>query len=86
MQYTLPWTIQGPDKVLHLGKHNSYGQYQYSALHTYLNSLITDQYVIISSTKVYGNTEPTILDNFKTSWDNFRVYLNKILFSSITGK
>ncbi|KAH1012468.1 probable alpha-glucosidase Os06g0675700 [Dendroctonus ponderosae] len=85
MQYTLPWTVQGTDKVLHLKKHNSYGEFQNSSLHAYLKSWSSEEPLIASSTKQYGNTEPVISDHLDTTWDNFRIYLNKILFSSITG-
>lgn len=85
MQYTLPWTLQGPDKVLHLKKHNSYGEFQNSSLHAYLKSLSGEEPLIASSTKQFGSSEPVISDHLDTTWDNFRIYLNKILFSSITG-
>ncbi|XP_066252231.1 lysosomal alpha-glucosidase-like [Euwallacea similis] len=80
MQYTLPWTLQGSDKVLHLEKHNLYGEYQNSTLYKY-----APDSMIISAVKQYGSSEPEISDNFVTSWENFNIYLNRILFSSITG-
>ncbi|XP_066146865.1 lysosomal alpha-glucosidase-like [Euwallacea fornicatus] len=80
MKYTLPWNLQGSDKVLHLEKHNLYGEYQNSSLYKYAPDSL-----IVSAAKQYGSSEPEISDNFATSWENFNMYLNKILFSSISG-
>ncbi|CAG9772551.1 unnamed protein product [Ceutorhynchus assimilis] len=82
MLYTLPWYLKGHNQVAHYESHNLYGQYQDDALSRVLPA---SQSLIIASTKTYGNTEPVISDNFDTSWENFKLYLNRILFGSITG-
>ncbi|XP_050293641.1 neutral alpha-glucosidase C-like [Anthonomus grandis grandis] len=85
MKSTLPWTLQGTDKVLHLEKHNSYGFYQNASLYEYLKTINPDVPLIISSTKRFGSTDSVIFQNFETSWENFKMYLNKMMFGSITG-
>lgn len=83
--YTLPWNLKDINEVLHLKNHNLYGELQNSSLYSYLSSINEAPLIIISSTKTHSGSEPEIADNLETSWTNFNTYLNRILFSSISG-
>ncbi|KAF7274870.1 hypothetical protein GWI33_012468 [Rhynchophorus ferrugineus] len=92
MQYTIPWNLSTSDDRhdVHMEIHNSYGSLQYNTLKAVDVSTISatediSDFFIASASKTFGDNEPEISDNFNTSWDYFKMYLDKILFSSITG-
>ncbi|XP_060526956.1 lysosomal alpha-glucosidase-like [Cylas formicarius] len=86
MSYTLPWNLLTYDKTYQMEQHNSYGSLQNSSLHNYFSSNPNlSSLEIISATKNYGDVELEVSENFDTSWDNFRLYLQRTLFNSITG-
>ncbi|XP_030753565.1 alpha-glucosidase-like [Sitophilus oryzae] len=86
MVYTLPWNVNTSSNISHFEVHNTYGSLQYELLYNYTTEKENlKDFFIASASKNFADNEPEISHNFQTSWDNFKVYLEKTMFSSITG-
>lgn len=84
MSFTLPWNSSSTSTSEHIQVHNTYGTAHLKAVKDYLAARKIDTF-LMSSCKNQYNSEPVLMENIDTSWDQLRNKLDTVLFESVSG-
>lgn len=84
MSFTLPWNSNSSSESQHIQVHNTYGTSHLKAIKEYLAEEKNNIF-LMSSCKNQYNSEPVLMENIDSTWDQLRTKLDTILFESIVG-
>ncbi|CAH0553565.1 unnamed protein product [Brassicogethes aeneus] len=79
LTYSIPWYATNA-QFQHITLHNKYGENMAKAFKDHFPNK-----VVISSSNMYGNFKPSVVENVDASWSNLKQILKNILFNSMIG-
>lgn len=85
MSFTLPWNSTSSSSTLHMQIHNLYGTSHLNAIKSFLSSKYPNIFLMSASKSQY-QTEPLLIENVDSTWDELAKQLQYSLFESITGE
>lgn len=85
MSLTLPWNSTSSSSILHMEIHNVYGMSHLNAIKSFLSSKYPDIFLMSASKSQY-QTEPILIQDVDSTWDELTNQLQNSLFESVTGE